>query len=425
MKICVQGLWHLGTVTAACLASIGHNIVGLDYDEKIITSLNNGKPTIFEPGLEELLKNGLQSNKLTFASEVKDIEFLWITYDTPVDDDDNADVDFVVEQILKTVPNLKNNATILVSSQMPIGSIKKLENIVKDKYIEKNINFAYSPENLRLGNALNVFLKPDRIVVGTRLNITKEIITSILEPLNAKIEWMSVESAEMTKHAINSFLATSVVFANEIATICEMTGADAKEVERGLKSEQRIGYKAYLSPGVAFSGGTLARDIEFLKDVSYKNNINIPLLESVKVSNDIHKSWMKRKIQHIFPILQDVTIAIWGITYKAGTDTLRRSMPVELCNWLLSQGSIINIYDPIVKELPPKWNGVVQRFEKPLASLNQADILLLGTECKEYKEIFSNYKFTKPLTIIDPNRFLLNVDKSNINYISIGTPLLK
>jgi len=424
MKICVQGLWHLGTVTAACLASIGHDVVGLDYDEKIITSLNNGKPTIFEPGLEELLKNGLKSNKLTFASEVKDIEFLWITYDTPVDDDDNADVDFVVEQILKTIPFLKKDATVLVSSQMPIGSIKKLENIVKEQYIEKNINFACSPENLRLGNALNVFLKPDRIIVGVRSNITKEIIQNILEPLAAKIEWMSVESAEMTKHAINSFLATSVVFANEIATICEMTGADAKEVERGLKSEQRIGYKAYLSPGVAFSGGTLARDIEFLKNVSNTYNINIPLLESVKVSNDMHKSWMKRKIQHIFPILQDVTVAIWGITYKAGTDTLRRSMPVELCNWLLSQGSIINIYDPIVKDLPEMWNGLVERFENPLASIDCADILLLGTECKEYKEIFSNYEFTKPLTIIDPNRFLLNIDKTNINYISIGAPLI-
>lgn len=423
MKVCVQGLWHLGTVIAAGLASVGHDIIGLDFDQKTVDSLNAGKPTIFEPALEDLVKAGLQSQKLKFTSEPKDIDFLWVAYDTPVDEDDNADVNFVISQIEKTLPSLTDNAIVLISSQMPIGSVKKLEAIVKQNHSDKNISFAYSPENLRLGNALNVFLNPDRIVVGTRTERDKNIILKILEPITTKIEWMSVESSEMTKHAINAFLATSVVFANEIASICEATGADAKEVERGLKSEQRIGYKAYLSPGIAFSGGTLARDIEFLKNTSDECEVNIPLLRSVKISNDLHKSWTRQKIKKLFPKLDGVTVTMWGITYKPGTDTLRRSIQVELCNWLISQGARLNIHDPVVKEFPIEWDNKVSIFQNPLEAIARTDILLLGTECKEYKEIFKNYIFESKLTIIDPNRFMMHLDKSKIDYISVGTPL--
>ena len=431
MKICVQGLWHLGTVTAACLASVGHDVIGFDFDTNVINSLNSGKPTIFEPGLEELVKDGLNSGKLKFASEISNIDFLWVAYDTPVDDNDNADINFVISKIEKMIPSLNDNAIVMISSQMPIGSVKFLEEKFKEFCPVKNISFAYSPENLRLGNALNVFLKPDRIIVGVRSDKDKLIIKQLLEPITDKIEWMSVESAEMTKHAINSFLATSVVFANEIASICEMTGADAKEVERGLKSEQRIGYKAYVSPGVAFSGGTLARDIEFLKDVSKKYKLSIPLLESVKISNDNHKSWTKRKIQALFPSLKGTTITVWGIAYKAGTDTLRRSLTVELCNWLMLQGVNVRVHDPLVKELPVEWNGIVQKFDNLSQSLVDTNLLLIGTKCNKYEEFFENY-FGSPLlscnpghklSIIDSNRFLSFLERCEaFNYISIGTP---
>ncbi|EQD40130.1 UDP-glucose 6-dehydrogenase, partial [mine drainage metagenome] len=229
---------------------------------------------------------------------------------------------------------------------------------------EKALSFACSPENLRLGKALDVFLKPDRVVVGVRSVRDKERIGRLLQPITDRIEWMSVESSEMTKHAINAFLATSVVFANEIASVCEMVGADAKEVERGLKTEQRIGPKAYLSPGVAFAGGTLARDIEFLKVVSQEHQLSIPLLESVKTSNDQHKGWVRHKLKALFPNLNGVVIVVWGLTYKPGTDTLRRSLAVELCDWLIEQGAKVRVHDPAVKELPLEWNGLVQRFDE-------------------------------------------------------------
>lgn len=420
VKIHVQGLWHLGSVTAACLASAGHNVIGLDFDDTVIKSLSSGKSVIFEPGLDELIQKGLESKKLSFSSSAQNIEFLWVTYDTPVDKNDNADVDFVISNILKMKPFLADDALILISSQMPIGSVKLLE----DKFKDINVSFAYSPENLRLGNAINVFMNPDRIVVGVRSEKDKLKIKNILGTITDKIEWMSVESAEMTKHAINSFLATSVTFANEIASLCEVTGADAKEVERGLKTEQRIGPKAYLSPGVAFSGGTLARDIEFLKQISYKNKLSIPVIESVKISNDNHKDWAKHKIKKLVSNLDDLkqtTITIWGLAYKEGTDTLRRSLTVELCNWLIDWGTIVNIYDTTVQELPTNWKlcDNVKKYTTLEESLISSDILVIGTKNEQYNNFFKTYTNDK-LIVIDPNRYLANLNIKN--YISIGTP---
>ncbi len=432
MKVCVQGLWHLGSVTAGCLASVGHEVVGLDFDEHVIRWLRAGKPPIFEPGLEEMIRAGLDSGRLQFAASLEelpsDIELLWVAYDTPVDEDDVADVDFVVAQVEKLLPFLSNNSTVLVSSQMPVGSIRRMEAIADKLCLEKALSFAYSPENLRLGKALDVFLKPDRVVVGVRHDRDRKRIGQLLAPITDRIEWMSVESAEMTKHAINAFLATSVVFANEIAAVCEMVGADVKEVERGLKSEQRIGPKAYLSPGGAFAGGTLARDIEFLKVASHDHQLSIPLLESVKTSNDLHKTWVYRKLKAILPSLDGVVVVVWGLTYKPGTDTLRRSLAVELCNWLIERGARVRVHDPAVKALPLAWDGLVQRFDDALRALEGAQILLVGTEWPEYKEIPNDlFAGAAPgLLVLDPNRFLASLETvAGLRYIAVGTPSIE
>lgn len=432
MKVCVQGLWHLGSVTAGCLASVGHEVFGLDFDEHVIRGLRVGKPPIFEPGLEEMIGVGLDSGRLRFATSLEelpsDIELLWVAYDTPVNDDDVADVDFVVAQVEKVLPLLSNNSTVLVSSQMPVGSIRRMEAIADKLCPEKALSFACSPENLRLGKALEVFLKPDRVVVGVRADRDRKRIGQLLAPITDRVEWMSVESAEMTKHAINAFLATSIVFANEIAAVCEMVGADAKEVERGLKSEQRIGPKAYLSPGGAFAGGTLARDIEFLKVVSQGHQLSIPLLESVKTSNDQHKGWVRRKLKALLPSLDGVVVVVWGLTYKPGTDTLRRSLAVELCNWLIDQGAKVRVHDPVVKELPPEWNGLVQRFDAALGALEGAQVLLVGTEWPEYKEISKDCVAgaAPGLVVLDPNRFLSSLGTAAaLRYVAVGTPSIE
>ena len=432
MNVCVQGLWHLGTVTAGCLASLGNRVTGLDFDAKTIEGLSRGIPPLLERDLEDLIKQGLASGMLTFSSRpeeaIRDAEVLWVAYDTPVDDDDKADIDFVFAQIEKALPYLPVGATVLISSQMPVGSIKRLEAIANAFFPMKRIGFACSPENLRLGKALEIFLKPDRVVVGVRSAHDRERLDRLLRPITERIEWMSVESAEMTKHAINAFLATSVVFANEIAAICEMVGADAKEVERGLKSEQRIGPKSYLSPGGAFAGGTLARDIEFLKGVSQAHQLSIPLLESVKTSNDLHKSWMRNKLKFLFPSLDGVVVVVLGLTYKPGTNTLRRSLAVEMCNWLIDEGAILRVHDPVVKDFPPNWYGRVRGFDDAVAALDGARVVLIGTEWPEFKEIPQGRvaEATPGLIVLDPNRFLSSwASEPALRYFAVGTPLVE
>ena len=271
MKVAVLGLWHLGSVTAACLAAAGHSVSAFDPAPGTVAALAAGRLPVAEPGLAELITRGIQLGALRFTSDlpaaVRDAEVVWITFDTPVDEDDVADVAFVERQVEAAFPYLAEGSVVLCSSQLPVGTIGRLEQAWLRAAGGRTVSFACSPENLRLGKAIDVFTNPDRIIVGVRDDRTRARVQALLQPITDRIEWMSVESAEMTKHAVNAFLATSVTFINELAALCERTGADAKEVERGLKTERRIGPHAYLSPGGAFAGGTLARDVTFLRSL--------------------------------------------------------------------------------------------------------------------------------------------------------------
>lgn len=429
MKVCVQGLWHLGSVTSAGLAKLGHEVIGLDSNEKTIALLNEGKAPIFEPGLDALLQDGLTQKRLHFTTDphlISDAKIHWINFDTPVDDHDQANIQYVLEQIYTVLPVLNDQAVILISSQMPVGTVGFIEAYVRTHLPTKKFHFAYAPENLRLGQALNVFLNPDRIIVGVRSNQAIPLLEELLLPITDKIEWMSIESAEMTKHAINAFLATSVAFANEIASLCELVGADAKEVERGLKTEHRIGPKAYLSPGGPFAGGTLARDVAYLTQISQDKQIVTPLLASIRDSNNEHKNWVRRKLQDVVDDLRGVTIAVWGLTYKPGTNTLRRSFAVELCDWLLQQGAVIHVHDPAQPKLPEHWANQVICHSTAVAATAQAKVLIIGTEWPDFRQEAFNLGTTNrsDLIIIDANRHIQKAATAlQLPYIAVGTPL--
>jgi len=427
MKVCVLGLWHLGSVTAACLASVGHDVTGLDSNSGIVEKLQKAEPPVSEPGLDDLIREGINADRLRFTTNAKiaisSAEVLWVTYDTPVDENDQADVEFVFEEVLKLLSFLSIDTTVLVSSQLPVGSIRRFEDISAEKYPEKNIRFAYSPENLRLGKSLDVFLHPDRVIIGVRRQEDREILNRLLGSITDNILWMGVESAEMTKHAINAFLGMSITFINEIASICENIGADAHEVETGLKSETRIGPSAYLSPGAAFAGGTLARDIEFLKDIGSLNNLVNPLISAVRKSNDEHKKWIQRRLFAVLGGLKGKRIAVWGLTYKPGTNTLRRSLSVEMCNWLQEQGAEIAVHDPSKCELPDNWLGEVVRSKTPLEALEGACALVIATQWPEYREINVSdvENIAGQFAVFDSNRFLSDFNKSSvISYYSVG-----
>jgi UDPglucose 6-dehydrogenase len=428
MDVGVLGLGHLGSVTAACLAKLGHRVVGMDFDEIRVENLSKGIAPIFEPGLDELIRGGLSSGNLRFAGAVddaKDIDVLWVAYDTPVDDDD-ADTDFVMAQIERALAGMSRDVVVLVSSQLPVGSIRRLEDAEALHHRTPQLEFAYSPENLRLGRAVDDFLRPRRIVVGVRSSRDRDLLHGLLSSITESIEWMSVESAEMTKHAVNAFLAASVAFANEIASICESVGADAKEVERGLKTENRIGPRAYLSPGAAFAGGTLARDVAYLNRTARERGVITPLLSSVLASNDSHKHWAQRKLRGLFVDLSRATVAVWGLTYKPGTDTLRRSPSVELCDWMIREGATIHVHDPMVKSLPEHWCGAVGRYDDPIAAVRGAHALVVATEWPMYCTISIDQliQCSPHLVVLDPNRFLTNLAATHgrVRYFAVGMP---
>ncbi len=424
MKVCVQGLWHLGVVTAACLAEKGHRVVGLDHDPAAVEGLRAARLPVNEPGLEELVRRNVAAGRLELTTEpaaAADAEVVWVAYDTPVDADDQADVELVVREVERLFPHLASGTVVLVSSQLPVGSVARLAAAFAIARPGVVVHFACSPENLRLGKAIQVFTEPDRVVVGVRSAEAQSRIAALLAPITDRIEWMSVESAEMTKHAVNAFLAVSVTFANEIAAVCERVGADAKEVERGLKSEARIGPRAYLAPGAAFAGGTLARDVAFLDALAQRHALQAPLIASVRLSNEFHKGWALRHV----PADRGAAVAVWGLTYKPGTDTLRRSAAVELCLALAERGARVRAYDPAVRALPPELAARVELCSNAIAAARGAVALVVATEWPEFREVDLAAVLGAMATrvVVDANRFLASrVAALDVEYHAVGAP---
>jgi len=412
MNICVYGVWHLGTVTAACLAEMGHAVVGFEENTAVMNALSQGIPPVAEPGIEALLKSGIEKGRLRFLTHpeesLREADVLWIAFDTPVDEDDRADVSSVVDAFGRILPWVKPGTLIVVSSQLPVGTTSRLEKIWADNRPGTDVLFAVIPENLRLGKAISAFLEPDRVVVGLRDEKGRDRVTELWKPLSPRIEWMSVESAEMTKHAINSFLATSVAFMNELASLCERSGADAVEVERGLKSESRIGPRAYLKPGGAISGGTLLRDLMFLSDIGRDVGVETPLLSGVLAANAAHKEWARRRLQRRWGHVAGKEVSLLGLTYKPGTNTLRRSAAVDFSLWLVGQGALVTAHDPAVRDLPPLLRDKIRLASTWKDLLTGADALVVTTEWPEFKAISAEEVFHRMKTpfVLDPGRFL-------------------
>ena len=427
MKVCVFGLWHLGIVTASCVAQ-EHEVIGLDADPEVVSRLKRCVLPVAESGVADLMRAAMDSGRLTFTSDIAEAcakaDVLWVTFDTPVDDQDRADCESVLSQVRNSFPHLRAGALVLVSSQLPVGSTGTLESEFRVMRPDANVTFSYSPENLRLGKAVESFTKPGRVVVGIRLESQKDTLVRLLAAYAERFEWMSVESAEMTKHALNAFLAVSVTFINEISSICEMTGADAREVERGLKSEVRIGPRAYLSPGSAFAGGTLARDIQFLSALGHDHGLPVHLLRSVLASNESHKEWARRKLVEHLGTLGKRTVAVWGLAYKPGTDTLRRSLSLELCAWLDQQGCRVHVHDPAVKALPTPLGERYRMFADPVHATQGCDALVVATEWPQYRVITANQlvEAMGEAIVLDPNRFLSATLESQdrIRYYTVG-----
>jgi len=417
MKICVYGLWHLGLVTTAGLLQAGHSVTGLDAFD--LRELNKGIIPLYEKGVEDTLRRGLTNNTVSFTNDreiaFKDTDIVWVTFDTPVDERDNADIKYIETRIMEIIPYIQDKTRLIISSQVPVGFTERFEKMLLSQYPDKKIYIAYSPENLQLGNALERFVDPDRIIIGTH---DKEQFEPFFKTISYNLIWMTIPSAEVTKHAINAYLAMSICFANEIAQICDSVGALSGEVEHGLKSDTRIGQKAYVRAGDVYSGGTLARDVKTLDYMTLDRSIPSPLLSSISESNYEHKQWIRTSIlDKLYGTLDGKTIMLFGLTYKENTSTLRRSGPLELCEWLHKQGAIIYAHDPYIvsdKHLPEYIHFVddlnnmpkechcviILKDPYPLISKSMVDMMIENT------------------VVIDPNGYL-QPKPNNTTYFSV------
>ncbi|MCC7371977.1 MAG: UDP-glucose/GDP-mannose dehydrogenase family protein [Chloroflexi bacterium] len=426
--VCVYGLWHLGSVTAACLADAGFSVVGLDLDEGRIKGLADGRPPVAEPDLPELMQRSLATGLLSFtadpATALAAANVLWVAFDTPVDEDDRADAAWVRNQLEHVRGLIRPGTLVLISSQVPVGFSAQIEQAWRQT--DPSLQIACSPENLRLGQAIEVFRNPERVVVGTGTGTDRARLAALFAPFSDQIEWMSLQSAEMTKHALNGFLALSVAYTNELARICERVGADASEVERGLRSEPRIGRRAYVSPGPPLAGGTLLRDVGVLGRLAAEHGIASPMVDAIRVSNHLHQDWSYIRTLHLVGDVKHPRVAVLGLTYKAGTDTLRRSASVDLARKLLDGGIQVSAYDPAVRALPLDLSGITLAASID-GALTGADVAILATAWPEFRTLSADdlaRTMSQP-RLIDQAGFVPHLaGDPRVIYVRVGYPLV-
>lgn len=428
-EIVVIGLWHQGIVGAACMADFGYKVTGADCDSEVIRILKMGKAPIFEPGLDDLLSKGILSGTLCFSTDIKQSVIgkkeILLMYDTPVNDKDESDLSIVWKTIDEIAPVIENDALIHITTQIPVGTCDLIKSFIFKKNPKINFHITYSPENLRLGNAINRFRNPQLPVIGAESTIGFERTKSIFQHIS--VNWLQVElkTAEMVKHALNAFLATSICFGNEIGNICDEIGVDGYEVVRALKLEERVGPKAMILPGLGFSGGTLARDIQTLRALGDKYNLETIFFDGLWQSNLNQNNLVLRKLKKVFGKLEGINIAIFGLTYKPDTSTLRRSAAIEIIKGLASEKAILSTHDPKVNMEELSTYTGFYFYEDLYKAAENANAIVLLTPWKEYENIdfkkIHGLMKSAPLIIDTANLWVSKeLEDLGFTYLNIG-----
>lgn len=352
MKVCVIGTGYVGLVVGTCLAEMGNDVICVDNDEEKLKQLYQGIIPIYEPGLEELINANVSKNRLTFTSDVKNaVEnslVCFIAVGTPQDEDGSADLQYV-QQVAKLIgQSIKQYAVIVDKSTVPVGTADMVEKIIKEQ-TDVEFDVVSNPEFLKQGEAVNDFLKPDRVVIGSNSPRATEIMRELYAPFlrtGNPVIVMDVRSAEMTKYAANSFLAVKISYANEIANICEKVGANAEMVRIGMSADKRIGSQ-FLFSGLGYGGSCLPKDIKALTKTAMDNNCDYSLL---KAADDINKRQRKLFVDKIVKVfgedLSSKTITVWGLAFKPKTNDMREAPSITIINDLLQRGAKIQAYDP-------------------------------------------------------------------------------
>lgn len=392
MEICVIGTGYVGLVVGTGLAETGNKVICVDKDETKIKKLENNVIPIYEPGLEELVRRNRKENRLCFSTSVKDAvsrsEIIYIAVGTPEKDGGTVDLSYVFAVADEIGTAMEKDYKIIVNkSTVPVGTARKVENIIKSKTKAK-FDVISNPEFLKEGTAVQDFMKPERIIIGTNSSEVAEKIKELYEPFvrtGNPILIMSIESAEMTKYASNTMLACRISFMNEIANLCDKVGADVEEVRIGMAKDPRIGSK-FLFPGIGYGGSCFPKDVKGIIQKGKEYGLPMKICESIDLVNEAQKKLMFRKIKERFNELKGIKIAIWGLSFKPQTDDMREAASIVTINLLLSEGANIKAYDPQAMENAREiFKDKIDYGNTPYDCLRGAEALVILTEWNEFR----------------------------------------
>jgi UDPglucose 6-dehydrogenase len=435
LKISVVGTGYVGLVAGTCFAESGNDVICVDIDENKIKVLKKGKTPIYEPGLEELLKKNINEKRLKFTTDlestVKKTDIIFLALPTPQSEDGSADLQHVLS-VAKQVGKFMNGYKVIVNkSTVPVGTAFKVRDIVK-KETKYDFDVVSNPEFLKEGAAINDFLKPDRVVIGTSSEKAAKIMEDVYGPFvrtGKPILFMDELSSELTKYAANSLLATKVTFMNEIANLCEIVGADVNNVRKGVGSDERIGPQ-FLFPGVGYGGSCFPKDIAALVKTSDDFGYNFRILKSVEdVNHDQKKIIVKKVLKHFNNKVKGKVVAVWGLSFKPNTDDMREAPSISIINELLKHGIKVQAHDPVaIEEAKKKLGTKIKYFQKNYDALKGADALVVVTEWNEFRRPdFDKMKKLMKGKVIFDGRNIYDpkvMKQTGFTYFAIGRPII-
>lgn len=397
MKIAVVGVGYVGLVTGACFAEVGIEVVCIDIDKDKIEKLNNGIIPIYEPGLEKIVQSNYEKGRLVFStdlvSNIEGCEVVFSAVGTPPDEDGSADLSYVLDVARQIGKSIRDYILIVTKSTVPVGTAAKVKEVINNEMMKRGVEISFdvasNPEFLKEGDAVNDFMKPDRIVVGTGSTRAMDIMERLYKPFTENghpLIFMDVPSAEMTKYAANAMLATKISFMNDIANLCEIMGADINLVKEGIGSDSRIGPK-FINAGIGYGGSCFPKDVKALIKTASENNYDLRILRAVEAVNDNQKSVIVGKVKEYFDNnLKGLTIAIWGLAFKPETDDMREAPSLVIIEKLLKEGCYIRAYDPVAQnEAKRLLKDSINLVSDPYEAVEGADCLIIATEWKEFR----------------------------------------
>ncbi|MFZ9938999.1 MAG: UDP-glucose dehydrogenase family protein [Bacteroidia bacterium] len=407
MKIVVVGTGYVGLVTGTCFAEVGIDVTCIDIDQKKIDGLKNGVMPIYEPGLEEMVKRNHAQGRLHFGTSLAEAlpgaEVAFIAVGTPPGEDGSADLKYVLAVARDIGQHMTDYLVVVTKSTVPVGTSEKVRKALAEAIEARkeplNFDVASNPEFLKEGAAIEDFLKPDRIVVGTSSKRAEETLGKLYKPFTLNghpVVYMDIPSAEMTKYAANAMLATKISFMNDIANLCELLGADVNLVRKGIGSDPRIGHR-FIYPGVGYGGSCFPKDVKALIRTGRENNYTLRILDAVEAVNDDQKMVLSTKVLgHFGEDLKGKNFAVWGLSFKPRTDDMREAPSVVIIQELLARGARVRAYDPVaMEEARHQLADSIAYAKDPYDALLDADALLLVTEWPEFR--VPNFEVVKKL----------------------------